>query len=208
MVKRTIALQVLSGVGAAAFAWNASSALAEPVAAIVPGYGLADVVPQALGGWFGFGLHDWLQSATQSFLAAAAPSLAQMGRRLARSAPHQKRAASGAPVAERRYTSDGWVAPAGSPLSSWAFHTVDSAVADAEPVLRSKLGWNPNAATARAAIARPAAMENLAGCRPMAAPMAAKRAPLSVFCDIHMISKTRPPQTRWLSAAGSSWSFS
>jgi hypothetical protein len=89
-----------SALGAAAFAWNASSALAEPVAAIVPGYGLADVVPQALGGWFGFGLHDWLQSATQSFLAAAAPSLAQMGRRLARSAPHQKRAASGAPVFE------------------------------------------------------------------------------------------------------------
>jgi hypothetical protein len=29
-------------------------ALGEPVVAIVPGYGLADVVPQALGGWFGF----------------------------------------------------------------------------------------------------------------------------------------------------------
>jgi hypothetical protein len=89
-----------SALGAAAFAWNASRALAEPVAAIVPGYGLADVVPQALGGWFGFELHDWLQSTTQAFLAAAAPSLAQMGRQLARSSPHQARAANGAPVFE------------------------------------------------------------------------------------------------------------
>jgi hypothetical protein len=89
-----------SALGSAAFAWNASIALGEPVAAIVPGYGLADVVPQALGGWFGFGLHDWLQSATQSFLAVAAPSLAQMGRRLARSSPHHARATTGAPVFE------------------------------------------------------------------------------------------------------------
>jgi hypothetical protein len=89
-----------SALGSAAFAWNASSALGEPIAAIVPGYGLADVVPQALGGWFGFGLHDWLQSATQSFLAAAAPSLAQMGRQLARSSPHHAKAATGAPVFE------------------------------------------------------------------------------------------------------------
>jgi hypothetical protein len=89
-----------SALGSAAFAWNASIALGEPVAAIVPGYGLADVVPQALGGWFGFGFHDWLQSATQSFLAAAAPSLAQMGRRLARSSPRHARATTGAPVFE------------------------------------------------------------------------------------------------------------
>jgi hypothetical protein len=89
-----------SALGSAAFAWNASSALGEPVAAIIPGYGLADVLPQALGGWFGLGLHDWLQSTTQSFLAAAAPSLAQIGRRLARSSPRHARAPSGAPVFE------------------------------------------------------------------------------------------------------------
>jgi hypothetical protein len=87
-----------SALGSAAFAWNASTALGEAVAAIVPGYGLADVVPQALGGWFGFGLHDWVQSATQCFLAFAAPSLAQMGRRLARSSPGHALAATGAPV--------------------------------------------------------------------------------------------------------------
>jgi hypothetical protein len=89
-----------SALGSAAFAWDASRALGEPVGAIVPGYGLADVVPQALGGWFGFGLHDWLQSVTQSFLAQAAPSLAQMGRRLARSSPRHARSPSGAPVFE------------------------------------------------------------------------------------------------------------
>jgi hypothetical protein len=89
-----------SALGSAAFAWNASSALNEPVAAIIPGYGLADVVPQALGGWFGLGLHDWLQSVTQSYLAATAPSLAQMGRRFARTSPHHARAATGAPVFE------------------------------------------------------------------------------------------------------------
>jgi hypothetical protein len=89
-----------SALGSAAFAWNVSSALREPVAAIIPGYGLADVVPQALGGWFGLGLHDWLQSTTQSFLAATAPSLAQIGRQLARTSPHHARAATGAPVFE------------------------------------------------------------------------------------------------------------
>jgi len=87
-----------SALGSAAFAWNAAAALDEPVAAIVPGYGLADVVPQALGGWFGFGLHDWLQSTSQEFLAQAAPSLAQIGKRLARTTPGREMAPSGAPV--------------------------------------------------------------------------------------------------------------
>jgi hypothetical protein len=36
-----------SAFGSVAFAWDVSKALGEPVAAIVPGYGLADVVPQA-----------------------------------------------------------------------------------------------------------------------------------------------------------------
>jgi hypothetical protein len=53
-----------SAFGSAAFAWDASVALGEPIAAIVPGYGVADVVPQALGGWLGFELYDALQTAT------------------------------------------------------------------------------------------------------------------------------------------------
>jgi hypothetical protein len=50
-----------SAYGSVAFAWDASVALGEPIAAIVPGYGLADVVPQALGGWLGFEVYDALQ---------------------------------------------------------------------------------------------------------------------------------------------------
>ena len=93
----------VSGVGSSAFgsvalAWDVSEALGEPVAAIVPGYGLADVVPQALGGWFGFEMYDVVQSATQEFLANFAPTLAMMGKDLARSTPGRETAPTGAPV--------------------------------------------------------------------------------------------------------------
>jgi hypothetical protein len=87
-----------SAYGAVAFAWDVSAALGEPVAAIVPGYGLADVVPQALGGWFGFEFYGVLQSATQNFLAHAAPSLALIGKDLARTTPGRPKASTGAPV--------------------------------------------------------------------------------------------------------------
>lgn len=87
-----------SAYGAVAFAWDVSKAIGEPVAAVVPGYGLADVVPQALGGWFGFGMYDAMQSATQNFLAAFAPTLAMMGKELARSTRRRRPAATGAPV--------------------------------------------------------------------------------------------------------------
>lgn len=44
-----------SALGAAAFARNVADALDEPVAAVVSGYGLADVLTEALGGFFWFG---------------------------------------------------------------------------------------------------------------------------------------------------------
>jgi hypothetical protein len=44
-----------SALGGAALARNVADALGEPVAAIVSGYGFADVVTEALGGWFCFG---------------------------------------------------------------------------------------------------------------------------------------------------------
>ena len=67
-----------SALGSAALAWDISVALEKPVLAIVPGYGVADVVLQGLGGWFAFGLHDFLSSKTliQTGLATAAPSAA------------------------------------------------------------------------------------------------------------------------------------
>src|SRR5262245_26270320 len=58
-----------SALGSVAFAWNVSEALRQPIAAIVPGYGLADLIPQALGGWFGFGVHDFLCRITQQVLS-------------------------------------------------------------------------------------------------------------------------------------------
>jgi hypothetical protein len=94
-----------SAFGSVAFAWDVSTALGEPVAAIVPGYGLADVVPQALGGWFGFEMYDAVQSATQEFLANFAPTLAMIGRDLARSTPRTGDCADGGagiPSRERR----------------------------------------------------------------------------------------------------------
>lgn len=81
-----------SALGSAALAWDISAALEKPVLAIVPGYGVADVLMQALGGWFGFGLHDYLSSKSliQNSLASAAPETARIGRELAASTPDAK----------------------------------------------------------------------------------------------------------------------
>jgi hypothetical protein len=88
-----------SALGSAALAWNVSTALKQPVLAIVPGYGVADMVLQGLGGWFGFGLFDYLQakSITQNNLANVAPDAATIGRKLSASVPDPK-TLHGAPV--------------------------------------------------------------------------------------------------------------
>jgi hypothetical protein len=88
-----------SALGSAALAWNISKALAKPVLAIVPGYGVADVLLQALGGWFGFGLYDFLsaKSVTQNAIANVAPNMATIGRNLSGSVPGAK-TLHGAPV--------------------------------------------------------------------------------------------------------------
>jgi hypothetical protein len=78
-----------SALGSAAFAWNVSEALGEPVAAIVPGYGLADIVPQALSGFFGFALADHVREFGEQALALMAPQTATIGRRLSRSIPER-----------------------------------------------------------------------------------------------------------------------
>src|ERR1700730_8475283 len=72
----------------------------KPVLAIVPGYGVADLVLQGLGGWFAFGLHDFLSSKTliQTGLATAAPETACIGRELAASTPKEPTARGGAPI--------------------------------------------------------------------------------------------------------------
>jgi len=89
-----------SALGSAALAWNVAKALGQPVIAIVPGYGVADAVEQALGGWFGFGLHEALgtKSALQTWLADYAPELAWVGRKLVASTPGHGKTATGAPT--------------------------------------------------------------------------------------------------------------
>jgi hypothetical protein len=88
-----------SALGSAAFAWSIAEAKTQPVLAIVPGYGVADMAEQALGGWFGFGLHDALKAkgAIQERLAEAAPQAARIGRHLSATAPDAK-TVNGAPV--------------------------------------------------------------------------------------------------------------
>ena len=88
-----------SALGSAALAWNVAIGLGQPVLAIVPGYGVADVVLQGLGGWFGFGVYDLVhaKSHVQNMLAVVAPKTAAIGRDLSASAPHAK-TLNGAPV--------------------------------------------------------------------------------------------------------------
>jgi hypothetical protein len=50
-----------SALGSAAFARNVADALGAPVAAVVSGYGLGDLVTEALGGWFFFGARNRLR---------------------------------------------------------------------------------------------------------------------------------------------------
>jgi len=89
-----------SALGSAAFAWNISESLHEPVAAIVPGYGLADIVPQALGGWFGFGVHDFVRRLSQQMLASTGLQLAKIGRHLSSTAIGDEAFQTGNPESE------------------------------------------------------------------------------------------------------------
>jgi hypothetical protein len=86
-----------SALGSVAMAWNVSETLRRPVAAIVPGYGLADILPQALGGWFGFGAHDFVTRVSQQLLSDYVPQWATVGRHLSSTA-YRAAADSGRPA--------------------------------------------------------------------------------------------------------------
>jgi hypothetical protein len=86
-----------SALGSVAMAWNVSETLRRPVAAIVPGYGLADIVPQALGGWFGFGVHDFVTRVSQQLVSDFVPQWATVGHHLSSTA-YQAAADSGRPA--------------------------------------------------------------------------------------------------------------
>lgn len=89
-----------SALGSAAFAWNISESLRQPVAAIVPGYGLADLIPQALGGWFGFGVHDAMRRLSQQILLQTAPEVAAIGRHLSSTLLGDEAFRSGSPESD------------------------------------------------------------------------------------------------------------
>jgi hypothetical protein len=55
-----------SALGAAAFARNVADAVGDSVAAVVSGYGLADVITEGAGGWFWFGTINRLRRAFQT----------------------------------------------------------------------------------------------------------------------------------------------
>lgn len=101
---RDVSIATITGVGSsalgsAALAWDVSVALRQSVLAIVPGYGVADVILQGLGGWFGFGLYNFLnaKSMVQDGLTIAAPRAASIGRNLSASTPGA-RTVNGAPT--------------------------------------------------------------------------------------------------------------
>jgi hypothetical protein len=56
-----------SALGSAAFARNVADALGKPVAAVVSGYGLSDLLTEAAGGWFFFRTLNGLRHAFEGF---------------------------------------------------------------------------------------------------------------------------------------------
>jgi len=89
-----------SALGSAAFAWNVSTALDEPVAAIVPGYGVADAIQQGLDGWFGV-YNWWVRQMAQEVLAHTMPLAAPSNRHLMMTVPGDAESNTGAPVFRR-----------------------------------------------------------------------------------------------------------
>ena len=116
-----------SALGSAAFAWNVSAALDEPVVAIVPGYGVTDVIHQGLAGWFEV-VDGWLEMCDLWIKQMAEEVLARTMLLAARSDRHQimiaggdAKANIGAPMFPR---GSGPSFPAGSTQSSNALHAI------------------------------------------------------------------------------------
>jgi hypothetical protein len=86
-----------SALGSAAFAWNVSTALDEPVAAIVPGHGVADAIQQGLEGCFGVYIW-WITRMTEEVLARTMPLAARSHRHLIMTTPGDAEANTDAPV--------------------------------------------------------------------------------------------------------------
>jgi hypothetical protein len=64
-----------SALGTAALARNVADALDTDVAGIVTGYGLSDVMSEALGGWFAFGAADRIRYTMEKFFERMRPAM-------------------------------------------------------------------------------------------------------------------------------------
>jgi len=81
-----------SALGSAAFARNVADAFQQPVAAVVSGYGLADLVTEAIGGWLWFGgLNSLRHEFEQLDARSRAPSWADASLSIADSGLHLER---------------------------------------------------------------------------------------------------------------------
>jgi hypothetical protein len=65
-----------SALGTAALARSIADALDTDVAGIVTGYGLSDVMSEAVGGWFAFGAADRIRYSMETFFGRMRPSVA------------------------------------------------------------------------------------------------------------------------------------
>jgi hypothetical protein len=135
-----------SALGSAAFAWNVSTALDEPVAAIVPGYGVADALQQGLEGWFGV-YNWWVQRMAQQVLAHTMPRAARSDRDLMMTAPGDAEANTGAPGLRRG---------SGSSLPTWCKQSsnVLHAILKDVPNIKRLFGHSKGAAAIKNAIER------------------------------------------------------
>lgn len=66
-----------SALGSAAFARNVADAIGRPVAAVVSGYGLADLATEALGGFFWFGMLNQLRHSFEKLDEATRPKVVE-----------------------------------------------------------------------------------------------------------------------------------
>lgn len=68
-----------SALAAAALGRSVADALERPVAALVPGFGLAEMATEEMGGRLAFGFADGMARFTRAMLATAAPHLVEAG---------------------------------------------------------------------------------------------------------------------------------
>jgi hypothetical protein len=133
-----------SALGSAAFAWNVSTALDEPVAAIVPGYGVADAIHQGLDGWFGV-YNLWVKQMVGQVLAQTTWPAARSDRHPIMKAPDD---AEAAPAASPFWRGSLPPLPTGCAQSSGVMH----ALLESMPTINRVFGHSKGAVAIKNAL--------------------------------------------------------